>query len=437
MIGLTHVCRAWRGVFVSRSSLWTNLDCEDNEKTSVYLERSQSSPIHLSLRRTKGVFPYDPFFQIAPCTIRRLKSLSVKGTPDGIRAVTAHLSHTAPLLEHLSIYGGYGGWLNPTPELPSTLLDGDLSPLRTLRLDTVHTELPWRNMINLISLTLTHTFPGEYSVGQLLDFFSSTPRLSEINLRHATPEAGVQPGRLVSLTCLKSMDIYGCHPSSLLLDHLLIPAGAELTTQVPLLDSLIGEHLPRSLDNLENLANSTGIQLYLGEDYPRIKFSGPNGEVTTILETSRIDWTCLVLECLTELDISGTEWLEINHGDPPHRAHIYQALLPMKDLRTLMLSECLSPHMFTHTLHPDMSSLEVVVCPKLEELVFVLGSNRVTFDITSVVRMAAARALRGAKLGTVRVVDGDGRAGLDVSELRKHVSYVEYRPRLVQCETEQ
>jgi len=40
--------------------------------------------------------------------------------------------------------------------------------------------------------------------------------------------------------------------------------------------------------------------------------------------------------------------------------------------------------------------------------------------------MAAARALRGEKLKTVRIVDGRDAADLDVSELRKHVWNVEY-----------
>lgn len=82
-----------------------------------------------------------------------------------------------------------------------------------------------------------------------------------------------------------------------------------------------------------------------------------------------------------------------------------------------------------------MSLSEVMVCPKLEELILVLGSYEGTFDLASIVGMKAARALRGAKLGTVRIVNGDGRAGLDVSELRKHVLYVEYRPGLVQSKT--
>ncbi|KAF9645561.1 hypothetical protein BDM02DRAFT_3079455, partial [Thelephora ganbajun] len=45
VIALTHVCRAWREIFTSRSSLWTDFHCMDAEKTRVYLERSKSSPI--------------------------------------------------------------------------------------------------------------------------------------------------------------------------------------------------------------------------------------------------------------------------------------------------------------------------------------------------------------------------------------------------------
>ncbi|KAF9789163.1 hypothetical protein BJ322DRAFT_992374, partial [Thelephora terrestris] len=44
-IALTHVCRTWREVFTSRSSLWTHLDCKYPEQTRAYLERSKSSPL--------------------------------------------------------------------------------------------------------------------------------------------------------------------------------------------------------------------------------------------------------------------------------------------------------------------------------------------------------------------------------------------------------
>jgi len=424
VVTLTHVCRAWREVFVSRSSLWTNFDCSDEEKTRVYLERSKSSPINLSLDLLvrDDIVPCDPFFQIIPHATGRLKSLFVVGLTGGVEVVTSHLSHPAPLLERLSIRSEPPLTLRH-PVLPSALFDGDLSSLHVLRLECVHSELPWKNMVNLTSFNLSYT-PEEIPVGLILDFFESAPHLEAIELYFAIPTSGVQDRQVVSLGCLKSMHIKNDDMPSVLLDHLLIPVGAKLEIEADLLSSLIGEHLPRSLDNLKNFSNFTAIRLQDTD----MEFSGPNGQVKITLWTSRGDPTELTLESLAEFDTSKTERLEIEDGDLLSKEPLYQALLPMKDLRTLTLSGCTNPDIFICALQPTTSS-EVMVCPKLEEFVLVphplyLGGDR--SDITSITEMAAARASRGGKLKTVRIFSRPDTADLDVSELRKHVWNVEY-----------
>ena len=280
-------------------------------------------------------------------------------------------------------------------------------------------------MVNLTSFGLAHTPPGAISVGQLLDFFESAPHLREVTLTFATPTAGAQNGRLVSMACLKNMYIDGYNPSSVLLEHLLIPVGAELETRVNLLDSLIGEHLPRSLDNLKNLSNFNAIELYLGEHYPRIEFNGPNGQVTTLLRASEVHRTDLVLGSLTGLDTSKIERLEINRGEGLW-SPLYQALLSMKNLRSLTLFMCTCSDNFARALNPCIDSSEVVVCPELEELVIVIQVQGHIFRIKDIVEMAAARALRGKKLRTIKIFDGRVMASMDVSALKKHVWEVEY-----------
>ena len=400
----------------------------DGEQTRIYLERSKSSPIDLSLKRSEGVFPDDPLFQIIPHATGRLKSLSIRGTPEDIEVITSHLSHPAPLLECLSIYAGYRDLSDRHPALTSTLFNGDLSSLRILHLGFARTELPWRNMVNLTSFRLAHTPPGTVTAGQLLDFFQNAPHLREVTLTFATPTAGAQNGRLVSMACLKSMYIDGSSPSSVLLDHLLIPVGAELKTRVVLFSSLVGEHLPKSLDNLKNFSNFTAVRLCLGEYYPRVEFSGPNGRVITIPRTSQDDRTGLVLGSLTGLDTSKTERLEIDRGNGLARDPLYQALLSTTNLRTLTLFRCTRSHTFIEALDPRMDSSEVVVCPKLEELIITIRVHGETFDIKSVVEMAAARASRGKKIRTIRIIDGRDKADVDVSELRRYVWNVEYGP---------
>ena len=416
IIALTHVCRAWRELFVSRSSLWTDFDCLDEKKTPVYLQRSNSSPISLSLNLSLGISSCASFFQIIPPAIGRLKSLSIEGPSEDLEVVTSHLSHPAPLLNHLSIRLSPGYVPDRYLALPFALFNKDLSSLRTLCLESVHTELPWRNMVNLTSFTLYYTPPGVVSVKRLLDFFENAPYLEEVGLYFVTLTAGAQNSRLVSLAFLKSMRIEDDNPASVLLDHLLIPVGAKLKIQADMLSPLIGVHLPRSLDNLRNLTNFTTIQLHPDGPSPGMKFSGPNGQVDIILTTGSP--TSLLLESLGEFNTSNTERLGIDNGDLPTGDPLYRALIPMKALRTLSLSRCRNLDIFIRALQPAISSSEVVVCPKLEQLVFVLHSFETMSSITSVVEMAEARASRGEKLRNVRIVDGRGTADLDMSEPR-------------------
>ena len=337
VIALTHACRAWREVFISRSSLWIYINLIE-EKTQVYFERSKSSPINLSLDLSEDIPPCDPFFQIIPHITGRLKSLFIQDSLEDVRVITrviSHLSHPAPLLEHLTICPDPTIVTDSFPVLSSALFDGDLSSLHTLYLESVHTELPWRNMVNLTSFVLSYVPVGTVFVRQLLEFFGSAPCLEEVKLYFVTPSAGAQNGRLVSLACLRSMCIEEeDHTPSVLIDHLLIPIGVKLEIQADLLSPLIGAHLPRSLDNFKNFSGFTTIKLYPDKHYPHMEFSGPNGQVNIVIRTF-IDYPAnLTLGSLAEFNTSTTEKLEIEGGHLLTGNPLHQALLPMKDLRT-------------------------------------------------------------------------------------------------------
>jgi len=363
--------------------------------------------------------PYDPFPQIIPLAIGRLKCLTIEGTRKSLQDIAAHLTRPAPLLEELSVYGGPRCEPNHYPIFTPVLLNGDLSSLRDFALQTVHTKLPWRNMINLTQFMLTDVSP--LSMRQLLDFLESAPRLRDIYLHSVPVTPGTQNGRLVLLRCLNRMDIAAC-PASALLDHLLIPVGARLVAEVNLPGFLIKDYLPRSLYNLRNFFAFTTIRLSSRRPCPHIQFSGPNGQVEMRSGVSQVDMTRTLFESLTQFDTSKTERLEIDRGNPQSNDPPYRALLPMQTLLTFTLSLCARPHIFIHALHPSMSSSGDVVCPKLEEIVI---RHRKTFDIESVLGTVAARAASGAKLKLVRIVSRDESVEIDVSELKKHVPRVE------------
>ena len=419
-ITLTHVCRAWREMFTSRSSLWTDFDCADAEKTRVYLERSKSSPINLRLDRDDGLFPDDPFLQITPHAIGRLKHLFIGTTPDHLQDITNYLSHPEPLLEDLTILGSTDdAFLNRA--LPITLFDGDLSSLRDLCLYSVRTKLPWRNMVNLTTFALGYASHPEATIGQLLDFFESAPRLLDVELTFAIPTDSNQNGRLVSLARLRKLVFYGFRPPSFLLDHLLIPAGAKMRSDLDIPGPRIEDHLPRSLGNLKNLSGFTKICFRFGDYFTSVKFAGPNGQVCMGSMCSESDITRSVPQSLALLDTSKTNQLEIIKGDPLSQ-DLHHAFLPITNLQILILSLCKNVHLLILALSPDPNSTNSIPCPKLKRLVF---RTEERFDIETMVVVAAARASRGARLKSVKIINhGELVPGEGVVELLNYTSQV-------------
>ena len=418
---ITHVSRAWSEIFISRASLWTDFYCIDAEKTRVCLERSKSAPINVWLEREQGLFPNDPFLDIPSHAIGRLKSLCLTTTPDHFDDITKHLVHPAPRLNTLVIDGGVVPAHESISVLTSTLFAGDLSSLRGLHLK-IFTHLPWRNMYNLTSLTLAFIISQPIAfLGQMLDFFENAPRLSEVTLTSAIPTFDAQDGRLVSLSHLRRLKICGPQPPSILLDHLIIPVGAEAVVSLDSArDSQADDLLPRSLDNLQNLCNFSGIFLRFDRSTTCIDLHGPNGQFS-VASRRGPDPTHMVIRALERFDTSNTQSLVIDdNGGMTNEIH--QAMLSMENLHTLIISRGNDSPSFFLGLDLALASDGVVACSKLKELTYRVPGE---FGLGSLVEFAAARASRAVPLKLVNVV------GLwepfttdEVAELREHVSHV-------------
>ena len=413
------MCQTWREIFTSRPTLWTDLDCTNIDKTLVYLDRSRSSPINVQLDKYQALSPYDPFLQVIPHVIPRLKSVTIYGVPENLQEITAQLYAPAPLLETLTIYIDCECPPQHGPAITTPLFNGDLSSLRELRLQCVSTELPWRNMVNLTSFTLGYTKPGDSSVRHLLDFFASAPRLRKIRLSFATPTFGTQRGRLVSLPHLRRMSIFGSGPPSLLIDHLLIPAGAKLTTEV---DSSGSLHLPKSLEFLETFSRFK-IDLHVRDFYPSIRFSAPNCHISIIPATPPATPTsCRVLDSLSRFDPSNVERLRLADGDLMRQSgcDLYRVIPRIKNLRTLVLSRCTN-------ISSAFGFLNGCFSPglRLDELVIDPRGDGEKFDTQNLTRLVG-----WARPKSVRIVGRDKAVQTGALELEKYVAHVECSPRV-------
>ena len=432
LIWLTHVCRDFREIFISCPSLWTYLDFTDIEKTRVYIERSKCAPLEIHLKP-----PYlEGAFLLAIPHIHRLKTLRVSRVSTEILPVLVeHFSCPLPLLDELEIDFSYEYNI---PTLPRGIFNGDLSSLHKLTLKRVITALPWRDLSNLTTFKLHDVPEDKILLTQLLDFFESAPNLRHIELYNSLPSfSNVPTERVVSLPYLKNLSIKADQLHSILLNHLSIPARASLRLEFKFDDehSPISSYLPESPNSLRNLSHITAVNLCFGFRRRYIRLNGPSGELSILgnwihREERPSTGTSRVMQYLGQLDISRTRWLAITlysyrPSNPAQitKSTLYRTLRRMEDLRTLILIRC-EDLPFIHTLNPDNNPSKVVLCPRLEEIIFYIGI-RDLLHVDELMNMAEERASRGAKLSTIKIF------GTDLEEevlylLREHVSHVDH-----------
>jgi len=436
LVTLTHVCRGWRELFIANSSLWTRLDCQNADKTRVYIERSKSSPLKISLCGGETVaYPEGAFLLVVP-HVGRFKSLNIEGGVDPLRNLTPHLSCPIPLLSKLTINLD----CDPVPVLNSTVFNGDLSSLCSLSLTGVITHLPWKNMSKLTTFELSFIPEGKISITQLLDFFEDAHHLRDITLHRSIPISCNAPsGRVVSLPCLKNLTIFTESVHSTLLNHLSIPAGASLT-----LDFEFGGDrsplpglLPRTPGNLKNIFSITSVNLYLNRFEKRVRLDGPSGGLYMLgllVLWDRASAPILdhrIVRSLNYFALSGTQRLMVTRCNLPMaiefiKSPSYCILHRMEDLRTLTLTQC-NNLPFILALNPDLNPSKLILCPNLEELVLYVKKQS-DFNLPELMSMAEGRALGGRKLQSITIVGlGDLVPGKEVFKLKEHVGHVDYK----------
>jgi len=432
IIRLTHVCHGWREIFTSRSSLWTHLDCKNTEKTRVYIERSRSHPLEISLKKLKNTsYSNDALLVAAPYT-NRLGSLTIHIHSNALSRLLNHFHFPAPLLKELKITLNLN---NPShdPAILNTIFPDHLSPLRMLSLSNVVTDLPWRNLSNLTVFEFHH---ARYTVdplfmGKLLDFFESVPLLRKISLHDSIPNSStVSPGRVVPLLALEDLAINNLPAQSIFLDHLSIPRCASLNLCFAFPGG--SPTVPLCFINFGNF-NFATINLFMDEgSWARMRLSGPSGVLRTC--GVRQDWsTPSLLQSLGKFDLSKARRLSVTAYSlsPNYKINdspIFHPLLLMNNLRTLTLVK-VNDLSFIRALDPEENKSHIVLCPELEDLVIYI-SSQMSLSSEQLKEMVRNRAARSSKLSSITIINlsepyrSHNHA---IFSLKKYVSRVEYR----------
>ena len=430
LITLTHVCRGWRNIFISRPSLWTRFDFRNVDKTRTYVQRSKSFPLNIYLEDNDDDATFRDAFSLVVPHLHRLKSLTILA--NNLSDTLQNFYSPAPLLKELVIDIG------SNDRIPGgALFNGDLSSLRKLRLCGITTNLPWRNLANLQIFEIR---PGHHhKITQLLDFFEAAPILHTIELSFSIPTSSdAPPGRIVPLPRLNSLRIIAGAPHSILLNHLHVPTGSSLFQRFqfggeksPLLDYLL-----KSSTNLRNLSHITTANLRFDSITKYIRLRGPNGSLYMLAdrtgnETLPSTMDHRILRSLHPLILPTTEILSVSKYSHSSLAEIpkcpiFQTLSSMDNLRTLTLIKC-NNLPFVLSLNPERNPSGLLSCPNLEEITLYIKS-RDQYHTKHLISMAKNRASRNKKLLSITIVGlGKLAPGKEVLKLREHVTHVEYR----------
>ena len=434
-IKLTHVWHGWREILISRASLWTSLDCENLDKTGVYIQHSRGSPLEVSFAACGPTRLPKDTFRLVLQHIDRLKALTLYGTSHSILNLVKRFSLPAPLLEKLDIRV----LSLDSATVTSTIFGGNLSSLRELRLWGVLTSLPWKNMSNLTTLDFHGGSDDNISTTQLLNFFEHAPLLSHIRLIDSLPDSSNAPAeRVVSLPHLTWLKVSAGPVHSILLNHLHIPTGASMTLDFEFdgESSPIMDYLPITLNNLKNISHITSINLAFNSGVA-MRVNGPSGGLYVVgtWDSPEIPSPMLnhqILRSLNQLSISTTERLAISQyhvlaHPKTEDSGAYQVLLPMNNLRTLTLINCHNMS-FILALSPNRNTSNTVVCPELEDLVLYILRRRDKSHVDGLLEMAMERASRGAKLSSIVIVcPRELLSAKKMSNLRNYARRVEYR----------
>lgn len=358
--------------------------------------------------------------------IGRFQTLTLSWSSPSVLNIAKVFCSPAPVLERLKIRSCGSHFV----AIENALFNGDFSSLRELRLNAVVTNLPWRDLSMLTTFDFVQcVLDAKTSVTQLLNFFERAPLLREIKLVHSLPSFSDAPTeRVVSLPRLKWLEISAYPAHSTLLNHLRIPTRASVRLGFSLEDrnTKIRDYLPRSLDALSNISHITSIRLGF-KSGTAMWLGGPSGALglNGVVERSSIDPTNdHRIEFLDELPISTTKRLAIYQYRIPE-IKVYQTLLTMNNLHTLILKDCINISFF-FVLNPALNPSNTVLCPKLEVLILD-AQEREAFYANDLLGMVEERASRGAKLLAIVITCPYNTVSEnELSSLRRCASRVEH-----------
>ena len=199
--------------------------------------------------------------------------------------------------------------------------------------------------------------------------------------------------------------------------------------------SPILDYLPKPSENVKSLSRIITINCLFGIGEKCLRLNGPDGETyvfsrrTSYVNSPLYAVDGQILRSLDQSILSTTKRLTISRLKRPllrfTKSQTFQTLSSVNSFHTLVLTRCYNLP-FILPLNPNKNPSNLVVCPKLKDLVLCI-QERNWFYLMDMLSMAEGRALRDTKLSSITIV-GFGKLvlGKNAFKLREHVGRVDY-----------
>jgi hypothetical protein len=276
LIRATHVCRYWRTALIASPNLWNVVKSGHEARTRAFIHRSQSYPLSIEIKHPgqENV--------LSDVILFRLKSLTLNLPMKNLTKPLGKLVSPTPVLKELDITSSNSGGYFPT------LKTGDFFMLSRLHLDGVATNFASLPIPNLTVLRLENS-RNIPRLHDFLQFLERTPWLEELVLINTGPEGGRESSeRVVKLRSLRGLTLHGTVAKAKLLQHLFIPASADINLMGRFnqrLDGFMEEFLPPSLENLPVTSNFTSVSITSTSGLScDMEFSGNEGKLSVAVK---------------------------------------------------------------------------------------------------------------------------------------------------------
>ena len=278
LVRMSSVCKYWREVIRSSASLWRSLsDRQSPEMLSAALSRSKVAALDVFCMRdspdfTKAIQPHMPRIRSLECTVRFGNGCQKRhtGGTEPVRA-SPNFPCPSPILEILSLKND--GKSDPPLDIKFGILSEKPASLRALRLE----RIPLTNqLLRLTTLTSFDISLHSIDLGTLLSFLAENKSLEHLRISCRSILGEASCAR-VPLPNICDVDLSSLTPSPVL-ERLHLPPTADINIQVlpgSLVDPLLCDVLPRSLDGLPGIAQATSLQYGVTQFTTRV-VSGSN-----------------------------------------------------------------------------------------------------------------------------------------------------------------